>query len=137
MNAKEELLGKIEQITRWLDGTQIRCATITHEPYGYWNDEDYKPKPHILKLSHTPVELAEFLNSLDFDYDSGYGSQQLFGTVWFTNDIWMDRHEYDGSENWDIHRYPGIPHELHNIHHIDEEPLTELDYWDGDASHSE
>lgn len=112
MNTKEELLSKLEQIEKWYGGTKMICATITHEPYGYWHDEDYQPKPHVLKQNYTPVELKKFLNSIDFDYDSGYGSQQLFGTVWFTNGIWMDRHEYDGSEHWDIHRYPAIPYEL-------------------------
>ena len=135
MNAKQELLDKMKQIDEWLGGTQIRCATISTDPFGRWDEEE--PKPYILRLGHTPFELEEFLNSLDFEYSSGYGSQELYGTVWFTNDIWMDRHEYDGSEHWDIHRYPGIPLELNNVHHIDEEPLTELDYWDGDASHSE
>lgn len=110
MNAKQELLDKIEQINKWLGGTQIRCATINIDPYGYENDEE--PKPYILRLGHTPFELEGFLNSLDFEYNSGYGSQELYGTVWFTNGIWMDRHEYDGSEHWDIHRYPGIPLEL-------------------------
>jgi hypothetical protein len=110
MNAKEELLGKIEQINKWLGGTKIICATITHEPFGCWNDEH--PKPHVLKQGHDDQDYMAFIASLDFEYDSGYGSQELFGTVWFTNGIWMDRHEYDGSEYWDIHRYPTIPSEL-------------------------
>jgi hypothetical protein len=115
MNAKEELLGKIEQINKWLDGTKMICASITLDPFGHWDDE---PKSYILRQGHTPFELEGFLNSLDLEYSSGYGSQELFGTVWFTNGIWMDRYEYDGSEHWDIHRYPAIPQELHNIHHI-------------------
>ena len=119
MNAKEELLRKIADIQKFMEGTQLRCATISHEPFGYWLDDDYKPKPIELKLGYTPSELKEFLNSLDFDYDNGYGSQQLFGTVWFTNGIWMDRYEYDGSEHWDIHKYPGIPIELCTVHIID------------------
>jgi hypothetical protein len=110
MNAKEELLGKMQQLEEWLGGTKIICASINIDPYGYWDDEE--PKPHVLKQGHTPIELEEFLNSIDFEYNNGYGSQELYGTVWFTNGIWMDRHEYDGSEYWDIHKYPAIPYEL-------------------------
>ena len=110
MNAKEELLGKMQQLEEWLGGTKIICASINIDPYGYWDDEE--PKPHILRQGHTPLELEEFLNSLDFEYNNGYGSQELYGTVWFTNGIWMDRYEYDGSEHWNIHKYPAIPYEL-------------------------
>ena len=134
MNAKQELLDKIKQIDEWLGGTKIICATINTDPFGRWDEEE--PKPCILKQGYNDFDYMAFMSSLDFEYNSGYGSQELYGTVWFTNGIWMDRHEYDGSEHWDIHRYPGIPLELHNIHRIDEE-LTEADYWDGDASHSE
>lgn len=130
MNAKQELLDTMKQIDKWLVGTKIICATINTDQFGPWDEKD--SKPYILRQGHTPFELEEFLNSLNFEYSSGYGSIGLYGTVWFTNHIWMDMNMY-----WEIHRYPGIPLELHNIHRIDEEQLTELDYWDGDASHSE
>lgn len=118
MNAKQELLDKMTQIDEWLGGTTIVCASISMDAYNWYGDDEEEPKPYILRQGHTPFELEGFLNSLDFEYSSGYGSQELFGTVWFTNGIWMDRYEYDGSEHWDIHRYPAIPQELHNIHHI-------------------
>ena len=108
MNAKEELLGKMQQLEEWLGGTKMICAHIYTDPYNFEEDS----KTYNLKQGHTHVELKEFLNSLDFEYNNGYGSQELYGTVWFTNGIWMDRHEYDGSEHWDIHKYPAIPHEL-------------------------
>lgn len=135
MNAKQKLLNKIEQINKLLNGTKMICATINTNSYNRWNDGE--PISYILKQEHTPLELERFLSSLDFEYHEGYGLQELYGTVWFTNGIWMDRYEYNGSEHWDIHKYPAIPHELHNIHHIDKEPLTEEDCWNGNASHSE
>lgn len=110
MNAKEELLGKMQQLEEWLDGTKIICAHIYTDPYNFEEDS----KTYNLKQGYTHVELKEFLNSLDFNYDNGYGTQEIFGTVWFTNGIWMDRHEYDGSEHWDIHKYPEIPENLQN-----------------------
>jgi hypothetical protein len=112
MNAKKELLDKMEHIDKWLGGTKIVCATIHIDPYGYYDEDEQPSKPHILKQGHTPEELTKFLNGLDFNYNSGYGTQELFGTVWFTNGIWMDRYEYDGSESWDIHKYPAIPYDL-------------------------
>ena len=38
-----------------------------------------------------------FLNDLNFEYDSGYGGQELYGTVWFKDNTWAGRGEYDGS----------------------------------------
>lgn len=34
------------------------------------------------------------------DYDSGYGSQEWEGWVSFTDNTWIERSEYDGSEWW-------------------------------------
>jgi len=49
---------------------------------------------------------------VDFGYDEGYGAQYVFGYIWLTNGVWMDRGEYDGSEWWEWHKYPQIPDEL-------------------------
>lgn len=43
-------------------------------------------------------------NSLDdvenLEYDAGFGTQELYGYVWFKDGSWLERHEYDGSEEW-------------------------------------
>lgn len=44
--------------------------------------------------------LDEVLPRLDFEYDDGFGGQQLFGYIWYTDGTWSDRSEYDGSEWW-------------------------------------
>lgn len=41
------------------------------------------------------------LSSLDFEYDEGYGSQHLYGTILFKDNSWLSRWEYDGSEGWE------------------------------------
>lgn len=50
------------------------------------------------------------LDDLNFDYDAGYGSQELFGVVYCKNSnnrpVWLTREEYDGSEWWDINTIP-------------------------------
>lgn len=42
-------------------------------------------------------------------YDSGYGGQELFGTLWFSDGSWADRGEYDGAEWWEHRSFPAIP----------------------------
>lgn len=44
--------------------------------------------------------IEDILGSLDFNYDSGYGSQELFGYIWYVDGSWSERLEYDGSESW-------------------------------------
>ena len=41
------------------------------------------------------------IDQLDFSYDSGYGTQKLFGVVYFNDNTWLERGEYDGSEWWE------------------------------------
>ena len=111
-NAKNELLGLIAA-----SGSEILCAELFYTPSLLWSmDEDNNAPPSkeiSLKANHTEEELQEFLNSLDFGYDSGYGGQELFGTVWFKNpEIWAVRDEYDGSEWWNIVSKPEIPNYL-------------------------
>ncbi len=88
----------------------IKCAVIIH------GDEDYDENCTIYKLkcSHTDQELLDFINSLNFEYNAGYGGQQLFGTIWLTNGSWITRGEYDGSEWWEVNSYPDIPSKLSN-----------------------
>jgi len=116
-NAKQELLNAMGSSI-----ANLRCATITHNPF-YLDDEN-RPKKVLLKEGYTQADLDEFISKLDFDYDAGYGSQELFGMVWFNDGAWMDRYEYDGSESWDWHKYPSIPDELK------EGALPEPDHYD-------
>jgi len=78
-NAKQELLNAMGSSI-----TDLRCATITYNPF-----YDERPKKMVLKEGYTQADLDEFISKLDFEYDAGYGSQELFG-----------------------HKYPSIPDEL-------------------------
>ena len=42
-------------------------------------------------------------------YDSGYGAQELFGTIVMQDGSWYTRHQYDGSESWEHHTVPKTP----------------------------
>jgi hypothetical protein len=108
-NAKEELLGHLER-----NKSIIKCAHIKRDA-GYWDDDNtYTQKePILLKEGYTPAEYEEFLAKLDFKYDSGYGMQELDGTVWLMKEgTWLERGEYDGSEWWVYKVCPQVPDNL-------------------------
>jgi len=90
MNAKRELLNHIAN-------RQVKYVQINHELD--WGD------------SNTKIEgtLEEVLPRLDFDYDMGYGHQELFGTIWYNDGSWSDRGEYDGGEWWQYQKCPPLP----------------------------
>ena len=100
MNAREELIKLVSN--------KIKCAQIQ---YGYdWGNQE---QTHfVLKVGYSDEEYEQFLKSLDFNYDNGYGGQQLFGIVWFEDGTWLERGEYDGSEWWEHKILPPIPDEL-------------------------
>lgn len=52
--------------------------------------------------------LQHHLDWLDFDYDDGYGGQELFGLVLFDDGSWLERYEYDGSECWSYKYSPTV-----------------------------
>lgn len=103
INAKLELLSFLENCDINLE--DIVCAKI-HSEINYSEHKHY-----FLKKNHTKEELNFWLDSLDFKYDSGYGSQKLFGTIWLKDSQWLTR-EYDGSEWWEYNRFPEIPEKL-------------------------
>ena len=88
-NAKLELLSAVGSIG-------IKCAIVERS---------------ILKLNYSKEDYNAFLESLDFTYDEGYGSQNLYGIVWLEDGTWFTRGEYDGSEWWEHHELPEIPEE--------------------------
>lgn len=100
INAKQEFLNATE-------GLEIEAAVFNFRRFD-------KIEGHIptssgkLKLNYTQEDLNEFLNALDFDYHSGYGIQELFGTIWYKDGRWSIRGEYDGSEWWELQERPEI-----------------------------
>ena len=92
INAKQELLNIIT--SRNLTILKIEI-TYTHIN---WDDNT------------TITKDITTLDDLNFDYDAGYGSQELFGVVYCKNSnnrpVWLTREEYDGSEWWNINTIP-------------------------------
>ena len=101
-NAKEEFLGHVRD-------RKVLCAEISYQDC--WSQE-IPTKHYNLLVTYTEEQGADFIDSLDFEYDAGYGGQELFGTIWYTDGTWSDRGEYDGSEWWEHHECPQIPKSL-------------------------
>ena len=107
-NCKIELLETIGNRT-------IECAEIVYIASTLWGMNNETPpenKVINLKVGYSQDEYNQFLKQLNFDYDSGHGSQELYGNVWFINGEWMEREEYDGREWWRIMNRPKIPDNL-------------------------
>lgn len=113
MNAKEEFLKHTEN-------KLITCAQLHFEYYHdeesknfddnyHYNFENEKIDYINLPVNYTDKQYQEFLTKIDKNYDSGYGGQELYGTIWYNDGTWSDRGEYDGSEWWEYHKCPEIP----------------------------
>jgi hypothetical protein len=100
MNARSEFL---EHTT----GKEVLCAIIKNNVYYY----DDLQKRFILRVGFSETELESFLNTINFNYDDGFGAQKLFGNIWYKNGTWSERREYDGSEWWNFQKVPEIPKE--------------------------
>jgi hypothetical protein len=111
-NAKKEFLVHTKNKELLCVSIFSLCASIFYEDL--WDHQTSSIK-YVLPIEHTQEEYDAFIKSLDFDYDSGYGGQELYGTIWYTNGTWSDRGEYDGSEWWQHHQCPDIPESLINI----------------------
>ena len=101
MNARSEFVTHTRSRT-------VLCASIIH---GMDYDEENQ-KEILLPLAYSKRAYNSFLHALDFEYDDGYGGQELHGTIWYMDGTWSDREEYDGSEWWRHNTCPPIPAEL-------------------------
>jgi hypothetical protein len=115
-NAKNELRRALRNHGK----PKILCAVI--EPADHYMETNVhkalKNRKLFLPQGYTRKELVDFFKALDFEYHSGYGLQELEGTVWCivdngesTRTTWFSRHEYDGSEWWVYNDVPAIPPE--------------------------
>lgn len=102
MNAKQELIENLNKA-----GSKMKCAAISYRTRDHFDNADIN-----LKVNYTEYEYFTFMARLNFEYNAGYGAQELFGTVWLEDGTWLSRGEYDGSEWWEHNKLPDIPQEL-------------------------
>ena len=114
MNAREEFINHIGV-------RKVLCAQIKHG-----DDYDDDSKVFNLTTGWDSEDWSKFLTDLDFEYDCGYGGQNLFGTIWYVDGTWSDRGEYDGSEWWEHRERPQIPEELDRKDKVREQKLNQI-----------
>lgn len=103
-NAKDELLELLAE-----NGKTLKAAAIE-----VWNTYSRRPRtgrthPIYLYEGYSKEDYTAFLNEMDCGYDDGYGSQKLFGVLWFTDGTHARRGVYDGLEWWEVLDAPPIP----------------------------
>lgn len=91
------------------NGKEILCAEVTFGK-DYWGDE--LKKIAILPIGYSVSVMQNFLEAINYQYDSGYGLQEVYGTIWYKDGTWSERGEYDGSEWWEHKSCPTIPNSL-------------------------
>ena len=101
INARQEFLYAIGK-------RLVKCAHVIHKNGGIEANTEPILTESILKVGYTNEDYQRFLDSLNYEYEDGWGTQELYGNVWLTDDTWYSRGEYDGSEWWEYHKYPDV-----------------------------
>ena len=106
MNLKNETLRILEENDK--DFTYIKWAVL-------FIDFGDSYKDIILPPNYTKEDLDKFINNIDFDYDDGFGGQEVFGKIMLVTDSWLERNEYDGSEWWEYKRVTNFETALYEL----------------------
>lgn len=78
-------------------------------------DEIYQKEVDLIRIvfgetceSQKTIEgtLDDVLPMLDFEYYNGCGCQELYGYIWYKDDTWSERVEYNGAEWWEYKKLP-------------------------------
>jgi hypothetical protein len=113
-NAKIEFLNHISN-------RGVICASIRR---GY--DWDSDSTVFNLTTGWTKEDWDNFLSDLDFDYDSGYGTQNLFGTIWYEDGNYTKFRQNYKNEWYEHHVCPPIPKELNRLDKVREQKLNQI-----------
>lgn len=106
MNAREEFLEHIS-------GNRVKCAEIGID-FNFASKVHYCESIVNLKIGYTESDFNKFLSDINVEYNAGYGTQFLFGTIWYEDGTWSEREERNGSEWWCNKSVPDIPDYLLN-----------------------
>ena len=100
INVKKEFLKHIKD-------RKVKCVKIHSEDWG-----GIESNHRYLKIGYSQKDYGLFLKEINFQYDNGYGGQEMHGIIWYENGNYSERGEYDGSEWWEYKECPEIPEEL-------------------------
>lgn len=100
VNIKQELLSHVEGMYN------VKAVQLKLECY-----IEYQKSVQLFHLpeDYSETQLEDFLCDIDTTYDNGYGSQMLYGFIWWKDGTWSSRYEYDGAEEWVHHSLPSYP----------------------------
>jgi hypothetical protein len=119
-------MNALKEFIEHIDTSEVLCSEIKYNDYNYMKSELVNSSHIILTTGYSKEDMDDFLSKLNFEYDDGYGSQKLFGTIWFKDGTWSTRGEYDGSEWWEHHKCPNIPLYIISIEKERHQKLNEL-----------
>lgn len=114
--AIRELLDTLEQCGKRT--LEVKCAVVgLAKGYHSLTMDDIIANNNVLcrallKEGWDNDDWIQFLQDMNFNYEDGYGSQGLYGVVWFKDGTWLEREEYDGLEWWVHQKQPTIPEML-------------------------
>lgn len=86
-------------------------TNLLHETIDFLAWAGLRPEDVMLIVSNQGTADWQHFSALaaDFNYDSGYGREYVDLTLTLIGrDWWATRHSYDGSESWQMHKYPTI-----------------------------
>lgn len=93
------------KVTPHINSAPVR-EWIDNVAWGYVHCD----KDAVLPSNRTIEDEVKFLETLQsINYYSGYGIQELYGTIVFKDNSWLERGEYDGSEWWQRCQTPKEP----------------------------
>ena len=88
INAKEELERVLKSLN--YNYNNIKCYNIRHRKCC--------SKNQLLSIKGKDINALK--EKMNFNYDNGFGTQELYGIILFDDNSWLERYEYDGSEEW-------------------------------------
>lgn len=91
--------------TEFLEQTKdkdILCSIIERDGF----------EANHLCIGYSLEDFANFLDKINYEYDNGFGSKEVYGAIWYTDGTWSVRGEYDGLKWWEHKVCPEIPKEL-------------------------
>lgn len=106
---KESVLSELKYVRDKTGAAPIKMKLRCYDEF-VWEEiegtDDYRqiPNEKCVKITWTlnDGDIETFLNNNDGNthFDSSFGTQELFGVIWYDDGSWSERAEYDGSEWW-------------------------------------
>lgn len=72
-------------------GKKLKAAAI-EKIESHWETDG----KFYLYSDYTEQECKDFMESIDFEYDDGFGAEYLVGILWFTDNTYAVPQFYDG-----------------------------------------